>query len=189
MSKHHFLFIIGVMAITVVIGNIGVPAWTQATKVTASLTDAAGKTIGQATFTVVDQTQTQVSIEIKGAEKGFHGVHIHAVGACDAKTERPFTSVGSHLVVGKEALKHPHHSGDLPSLLVMADGTASTTFVTDRFAIGDLLDADGSAVIFHAGQDNHAHIPTDRYDPDPDETTLNTGDAGGRAACGIIKAS
>jgi Cu-Zn family superoxide dismutase len=58
--------------------------------------------------------------------------------------------------------------------------------VTDRFTVADLFDEDGSAVIVHAGEDNFGNIPTDRYEPDPDETTLNTGDAGGRAGCGVI---
>jgi Cu-Zn family superoxide dismutase len=49
-----------------------------------------------------------------------------------------------------------------------------------------LLDADGSAVIIHAGSDNYGNIPAGRYDPDADETTLNTGDAGGRVACGVF---
>jgi Cu-Zn family superoxide dismutase len=37
----------------------------------------------------------------------------------------------------------------------------------------------------HAGADNFANIP-DRYG-EPDQTTLNTGDAGGRAACGVVR--
>ena len=57
-----------------------------------------------------------------------------------------------------------------------------------RSALGDLFDADGSAFILHANADNYANIPTDRYDPDPDATTLATGDAGSRIACGVIKA-
>jgi Cu-Zn family superoxide dismutase len=71
-------------------------------------------------------------------------------------------------------------------LLVNADGTGTATFVTDRYAIVDLFDADGSAFIVHALADNYANIPT-RYAPSgPDATTLGTGDAGGRLACGVI---
>jgi Cu-Zn family superoxide dismutase len=55
--------------------------------------------------------------------------------------------------------------------------------------VGDLFDLDGSAIIVHANPDNYANIPKDRYDPDPDATTLATGDAGGRVACGVIKPS
>jgi Cu-Zn family superoxide dismutase len=81
---------------------------------------------------------------------------------------------------------HGSHNGDLPSLLVMSDGTGMAMFVTDRFTLADLFDEDGSAVIVHAGADNFGNIPADRYDPDADEATLNTGDAGGRAGCGVI---
>ena len=75
----------------------------------------------------------------------------------------------------------------MPVLLVNADGTARASLRTDRFALADLLDADGSAIIIHAKADNYANIPTDRYDPDPDEMTLATGDSGGRAACGVVR--
>lgn len=53
------------------------------------------------------------------------------------------------------------------------------------FAVSIL--ADGSAVIVHAAADNFGNIPVDRYDPDPDEATLNTGDAGGRVGCGLVE--
>ncbi|HEY9265263.1 MAG TPA: superoxide dismutase, partial [Mycobacterium sp.] len=41
--------------------------------------------------------------------------------------------------------------------------------------------------------DNFANIPPERYqqvngDPPPDQTTLATGDAGARVACGVITA-
>jgi Cu-Zn family superoxide dismutase len=39
----------------------------------------------------------------------------------------------------------------------------------------------------HANPDNYANIPVDRYDPDPDATTLATGDAGSRIGCGVIE--
>jgi Cu-Zn family superoxide dismutase len=40
----------------------------------------------------------------------------------------------------------------------------------------------------HAGADNFANIP-ERYAPGgPDEDTLETGDSGGRVACGEIDA-
>jgi Cu-Zn family superoxide dismutase len=77
----------------------------------------------------------------------------------------------------------------MPTLLVNADGTGDASFLTDRYTLNDLFDADGSAVIIHANPDNFANIPTDRYDPDPDTTTLGTGDAGPRLACGAIQRS
>ena len=59
-----------------------------------------------------------------------------------------------------------------------------TTFETDRFTVDQLFDADGSAIIVHANADNYANIPA-VYGA-PNATTLSTGDAGARFACGLI---
>jgi Cu-Zn family superoxide dismutase len=55
----------------------------------------------------------------------------------------------------------------------------------------DLLTGQKTAIIIHAGADNFANIPPERYQqvngaPPPDQTTLATGDAGARVACGVI---
>ncbi len=77
-------------------------------------------------------------------------------------------------------------------LLINGDGTGELRFATDRFTVAQLLDADGSALIVHAGRDNLANIP-ERYHSHahnvlgPDADTLATGDAGGREACGVIQ--
>ncbi|MEX2224916.1 MAG: superoxide dismutase family protein [Dehalococcoidia bacterium] len=124
----------------------------------------------------------EIRIEVDGSvTPGFHGFHVHATAACVA----PFTSAGGHY--NPSSATHRDHAGDLPVLYVDADGEAEARFSTDRFGLNALFDADGSAFILHAGPDNYANIPTDRYDPDPDATTLATGDAGGRIACGIIE--
>ena len=119
---------------------------------------------------------------------GFHGFHIHATGLCEADAPAgPFTTAGGHFTGGSAT--HGDHAGDMPSLLVTQEGRALASFITDRFSLADLRDADGSAVIVHAGRDNFANIPT-RYESagvaGPDATTLATGDAGARAACGVI---
>ena len=51
--------------------------------------------------------------------------------------------------------------------------------------LAQLRDADGSALIVHAGPDNFANIPP-RYGT-PDADTLATGDSGARAACGVVR--
>jgi Cu-Zn family superoxide dismutase len=125
--------------------------------------------------------------EVEGLTSGFHGFHVHAVGQCVA----PFTSAGGHYNPG--GVGHGSHAGDMPSLLVLDDGSAEAQFATDNFAIADLFDADGSAIIVHAAPDNFANIPT-RYQSTtegtfgPDSATLATGDAGGRVACGVVAA-
>ena len=48
-----------------------------------------------------------------------------------------------------------------------------------------MVNADGNAFIVHADLDNYANVCG--YGT-PDATTLATGDAGGRIACGVIGA-
>jgi superoxide dismutase, Cu-Zn family len=167
----------------------------------AALKDAQGTELGTVsigTITVEMARDMQPSMEelegsvaiwvmVRGLTPGFHGLHIHSVGICDPSGERAFASARGHLHADSEG--HGLHMGDLPSLLVTESGVAMLIATTDRFALEDLMDEDGSAVIIHAGADNFGNIPADRYEPDADETTLNTGDAGARAACGVIEAS
>jgi superoxide dismutase, Cu-Zn family len=129
---------------------------------------------------------------------GFHGLHIHSVGKCEANSIAPaggapgdFLSAGGHY-------QAPGHtgapeSGDLTSLQVRKDGAALLVTTTDAFTKEDLLGGQGTAIIIHADSDNFANIPPGRYTqvngaPGPDKTTMSTGDAGKRAACGVIRA-
>lgn len=127
---------------------------------------------------------------------GFHGLHIHAAGKCEANSVAPtggapgdFNSAGAHFQVAGHT-GHPA-SGDLASLQVRADGTARLVTTTDAFTAEDLLSGAKTAIIIHEKADNFANIPPERYQqvngaPPPDETTLATGDAGKRVACGVI---
>jgi Cu-Zn family superoxide dismutase len=121
---------------------------------------------------------------------GFHGFHVHSSGICDpADPAGPFMSAGSHY--NPDESDHSEHAGDLPSLYVTDNGWARLGFMTDAFTLAELRDSDGSAVMVHGGRDNFANIPEDRYgslqgDEVPDETTLGTGDAGSRYACGVV---
>jgi Cu-Zn family superoxide dismutase len=148
-------------------------------RATATLVNAEGAKVGRVTLF---QWRGKVTVagRVKGLTPGFHGFHLHSVGKCEGPA---FTSAGGHVTAAGQA--HPGHVGDLPSLLVNADGTASAAFETDRFRIADLRDADGSAVMVHAGPDNFANIPP-RYGA-PDAETLATGDSGARVACGVVR--
>jgi superoxide dismutase, Cu-Zn family len=129
---------------------------------------------------------------------GFHGVHIHKVGKCEANSVGPtggapgdFLSAGGHF----QAPGHSNEpaSGDLTSLEVRRDGVGMLATTTDAFAMDDLLTGEKTAIIIHAGADNFANIPPERYSqtngtPGPDSMTMSTGDAGKRVACGVIGA-
>jgi len=130
---------------------------------------------------------------------GFHGVHIHKVGKCEPNSVGPtggasgdFLSAGGHLQVGGHSGEP--ESGDLTSLQVRKDGVGTLMTTTDAFTLADLMSGEKTAIVIHAGADNFANIPPERYNqvnggtPGPDEMTMSTGDAGKRVACGVIGA-
>jgi Cu-Zn family superoxide dismutase len=149
-----------------------------------------------------DEGYVTITVQTTGTGQlspGFHGLHIHSVGKCEPDSVAPtggapgnFLSAGGHF----QAPGHSGHpqSGDLTSLQVRQDGSALLVTTTDAFTEGDLLAREQTAIIIHADDDNFANIPADRYNqlngtPGPDQTTLTTGDAGKRLACGVIGSS
>jgi Cu-Zn family superoxide dismutase len=180
-----FCFAVGVIALSAVVFSTlsqDVAAGSNGNSLAARaiLRNATGGQVGRATFV---QTAGAVTVRVssEGLPAEFHGFHVHQVGKCDAPD---FVSAGGHFNLTGET--HGGHAGDLPSLLVNKSGTGRATFVTDRFRVSDLLAGQGTALIIHANRDNFANIPT-RYAPAPDATTLATGDAGARIACGVIQ--
>ena len=153
----------------------------QGDEMYALLMSADGSPVGTSSFTQRGN-KVLLQAEVRNLSPGFHGFHVHAVGNCDAATA--FTSAGGHL--NPAGSTHGDHAGDLPSMYVNQDGTGSISVWVDRFTLASLADADGSALVVHAEPDNFAHIP-DRYGLTLDETTLNTGDAGARIACGLVQ--
>lgn len=158
----------------------------------AVIKDAKGRTVGSLRIEDEGGGKTRITVTSKGLPPGYHGFHIHMKGVCDPRstdpaTGSPFFSAGPHFDLASHS--HPDHTGDLPDLLVDADGTGRATVVTDRFHPGQLLDRDGSAIIIHALPDNQANIPK-RYSAQgksgPDAESLKAGDSGGRIACGVI---
>ncbi|MCZ4079145.1 superoxide dismutase family protein [Rhodococcus sp. H36-A4] len=160
----------------------------------ASLKDASGADVG--TVSIVEEgSHLRITVDAEGLTPGFHGLHIHTVGKCEANSVAPtggepgnFLSAGGHLQVDGRT-EHPS-SGDLTSLQVREDGTAELVTTTDSVTLEDLQAEGGRAVVIHAGADNFANIPSRYTLPDgaavPDTNTLMTGDAGGRVACAVI---
>lgn len=126
----------------------------------------------------------RIFIDAKNLPPGTHGLHLHAVGRCDAPD---FTSAGPHwnptnTQHGRLNPQGPH-LGDLPSLTVASDGTASATITIQGSALRPsrehgsgpaVFDADGTALAIHAGPDDN------RTDPG--------GNSGGRIACAVLAA-
>ncbi|MDD3798017.1 MAG: superoxide dismutase family protein [Novosphingobium sp.] len=107
---------------------------------------------------------------------GVHGIHLHAVGSCAAPS---FASAGGHLnPAGRQhGIDNPkgRHLGDLPNVAVGSDGTGRLEITLDgtrETLRRELFDADGTAIVVHAGPDD--------YKTDP------SGNSGGRIACGVF---
>lgn len=170
------------------------PAGTE--RLTTQLKTADGTPVANATLDFANGYAT-VTVETMTARiltPGFHGMHIHSLGKCEANSVAPtggepgdFNSAGGHY----QAPGHTGQpaSGDLTSLEVRSDGSAKLVTTTDAFTAADLRTGEGSALIVHQDPDNFGNIPP-RYThngvPGPDEETLATGDSGKRVACGVI---
>lgn len=145
---------------------------------TAVMKDANGTIIGLATFT--QDASGVVNIKVNGSDltPGLHGIHIHNKGNC---TGPSFTSAGEHYnPLGKEhGLLNPKgpHAGDLPNLVVGADGkgymNVTTKLVTLSPGPTTLFTANGTSLVIHAGTD--------------DLITDPAGNSGARIACGVIE--
>ncbi|MFD6855784.1 superoxide dismutase family protein [Rhodococcus sp. NPDC060090] len=133
---------------------------------TADLETTAGESAGTVTFAEHDGN-IEVTVDVEGLEPGYHGVHVHEFGVCEPESAAPtggepgaFLSAGAHLQV-------PGHtgvpeSGDLLSVVVHEDGSATATVTTAAFTLDDLQGDEGTSVVVH--QDN----------------------AGDRLACGVV---
>jgi Cu-Zn family superoxide dismutase len=122
-----------------------------------------------------------VHVEAAGLQAGTYGVHLHALGRCEAPA---FASAGAHWnpTVRQHGRDNPAgpHLGDLPNLVVGGDGRGAIDFTVAGAALtgagaNALLDADGAAVLVHAQADDY------RTDP--------SGNSGARIACGVLAAS
>ena len=178
-------------------GESSQPA-TASETLTADLKSPDGTTVATAeiAFTGDFATLTVKTVATGLLAPGFHGLHIHSVGKCEPNSVAPsggapgdFNSAGAHFQVAGHSA-HPA-SGDLASLQVRQDGSAMLVTTTDAFTAADLLAGAKTAIIIHEKADNFANIPPERYQqtngtPPPDQTTLATGDAGKRVACGVI---
>ena len=84
-----------------------------------TLRDASGAKVGKVWMRERrGADRVEVYAKVRGLAPGFHGFHVHTTGRCDAPG---FTTAGGHL--NPSGATHGAHAGDLPSLLVNADGT------------------------------------------------------------------
>ena len=138
-----------------------------------ALVNSAGQSVGTVRAW---QTAGGVSFRISaaGLPHGIHGLHVHAVGRCDPPE---FTSAGGHWNPAdkKHGMNNPAgpHAGDLPNVEVAANGVLNATVTLPNATMAALLDADGSALVLHAGPDDYVTDPS--------------GNSGARIGCAVIQ--
>jgi superoxide dismutase, Cu-Zn family len=154
----------------------GSTATAAAPTATAKLEPRSGSNVsGDVTFTQVGE-MVRINGLVTGHTAGLKGWHIHEKGDCsDPKAD----SAGSHF----NPRGHKHggpsdaigHAGDLGNLVVNDRGSATIDVTVGGISVSkDKPDGIiGRALIIHAGED--------------DLKTDPTGNAGGRAACGVIQ--
>ena len=169
----------------------------------ASLRGADGARVGLVTFSGSrhrEHTEVAVHLRHASAIEAFHGIHVHANdtpangNGCIADAAQPsatwFVSADGHWKHDATEL-HGGHAGDLPSVFVNADGSATVRFSVDKLTPEEVV---GRAVVLHAGPDNFGNVPVgtgaDQYTPGATALakTQGTGNAGDRIACGVIAA-
>ena len=145
----------------------------------ATVRDASGASLGDLRLESI-AGGVRLSGQLTGLTPGAHGIHLHAVGRCDASD---FTSAGDHFNPrnAKHGLVNPEgpHAGDMPAIAADANGRAlvdhTTALVTLESGALTLFDADGTAIVVHASGDDQ------RTDP--------SGNSGSRIGCGVIQRS
>ncbi len=144
-------------------------------RATAMLRTATGTDAGRATVSEV-AGGLRVTLDVRNMPAGTHGAHIHTIGRCDAPD---FASAGGHWnpTGAKHGSMNPQgpHEGDLPNLIVGNDGRGTLGLTVPGATMAGLLDADGAAIVVHAGPD--------------DLMTDPSGNSGGRIACGVFAAA
>jgi len=143
-------------------------------KASATIEGRSGSTLtGTAEFSM-HSGQMMISVSIKGATPGEHGLHIHEKGDCSAPDA---TSAGGHFNPGGHQHGAPdakeHHGGDLGNITVGADGSGTAMIHTSDLSFEGPSSVLGRSIVVHEKAD--------------DFVTQPTGNSGGRIGCGVIK--
>ena len=162
-----------VVAAFILAAGIGVVLAQEGAK--AELKDAQGQTVGTVVLTDTPHG-VLIHATLTNVPAGIHAFHIHQTGTCEA----PFASAGGHFNPGtkQHGITNPMgmHAGDMPNIEVPAGGRLTFDVLDPSVTLAagpsSVFDADGSALVIHAGPDD--------YKTDP------AGNAGARIACGVI---
>nr|WP_194946093.1 superoxide dismutase family protein [Mycolicibacterium malmesburyense]CRL75895.1 Cu/Zn superoxide dismutase [Mycolicibacterium malmesburyense] len=118
---------------------------------TAQINTLDGRHVADANvdFTGGFATVTVETVEDGILSPGFHSMHIHGVGVCEAGDG--FASAGEHFQApGHTAMPA---SGDLPPLLVRSNGAGKLVVTSDAFTEEQLTTPQGSSIVLHESAD------------------------------------
>jgi Cu-Zn family superoxide dismutase len=140
------------------------------TRAAGNIVNRAGENIGSVSVAETESGLVLVTVQAIDIEPGTHGVHLHETGVC----EGDFTSAGGHIAGDAQhgLIEGGAHPGDLPNAYVGDDGELAMQAFNSRITVESMLDADGSALIIHAGPDDYVSQPA--------------GASGDRVACAVI---
>ncbi|WP_337100179.1 superoxide dismutase family protein [Paenibacillus sp. YIM B09110] len=143
-----------------------------------TIVNADNQAIGKATLTQKDD-KVLIHLEAEKLSPGKHGIHIHAVGKCEAPD---FKTAGDHFnpTQKQHGFNNPKgfHGGDLPNIEVGADGKVTADLETAVVTLkqgqpNSIIKADGAALVIHEKADDYVTDPS--------------GNSGARIACGVVK--
>lgn len=175
MTKHPMSRIAAVILFIAATG----PAVAQANRTAqAAFVSASGAPIGTAALMQTPHG-VRIALDLRGLPPGAHAFHVHKTGRCDVAAK--FESAGPHFAPGRTSHGHEvasgPHAGDMINQFVGGDGRLRAEVlnadVTLRGGAASLFDADGSALMLHAGPDDYRSQPA--------------GAAGGRIACAVVR--
>jgi Cu-Zn family superoxide dismutase len=123
-------------------------------------------------------TVVRITINAGGLPPGWHGAHFHSVGDCSDVGQFQLSKGHVNHENAKHGLLNPEgpDEGDLPNIYANADGSVNAEVSTESIVLAGaqgLKNSDGSALVIHANEDDHASQPI--------------GNAGARIACAVIK--
>jgi Cu-Zn family superoxide dismutase len=127
----------------------------------ASLRLADGSPAGTARL-LESGTQLNLSISLTNLPEGEHGLRLHITGSCEAPD---YASAGGPLEAANT--EHGHRNlgaallADLPKAVIGASGSgtiSSTLRGAPRDVAAQMFDADGTALVVHAGPDDRADL-------------------------------
>jgi superoxide dismutase, Cu-Zn family len=148
----------------------------QPVTASAKMIDGEGRSVGEVRLRQA-QKNVLLTLSLKNATPGIHGLHIHEVGQCNRPS---FESAGGHF--NPDARQHGFlnargpHAGDLPNIEIPTTTELAAEFLVPNVTLDhgprSLLDDNGSTVVIHSGKDDYTNDPA--------------GHSGDRLACGAI---